>query len=226
MALDISRISGICFDIDGTLSDTDDQFVQRLNKWLKPFQFIFSERDILTISRRIIMVTESPATYLHGLPDRLGIDGILAGLGDYFYRKGLRSSPEPFSLIDGIDGMLEALYTLYPLGIVSARGESSVNYFLDQFHLNRYFQIVVTAQTCRRTKPHPSPILWAAENMGILPEECLMVGDTTVDITAGKSAGAQTVGVLCGFGEREELLNAGADLILETTSELISYMAL
>ena len=47
-----------------------------------------------------------------------------------------------------------------------------------------------------------------------------MIGDTTVDIRAGKSAGAQTVGVLCGFGEKEELLRMGADHILKNTADL------
>jgi phosphoglycolate phosphatase-like HAD superfamily hydrolase len=60
--------------------------------------------------------------------------------------------------------------------------------------------------------------------MGVKPEECLMIGDTTVDMRAGKSAGAQTAGVLCGFGEKEELLRFGADVILETTSELANKL--
>jgi len=51
-----------------------------------------------------------------------------------------------------------------------------------------------------------------------------MVGDTTVDIRAGKSAGTQTIGVLCGFGEENELRQLGADMILTTTSELIQVL--
>ena len=51
-----------------------------------------------------------------------------------------------------------------------------------------------------------------------------MIGDTTVDIQAGKAAGAQTVGVLCGFGEEPELKKKGADMILNTTSELTSLL--
>jgi phosphoglycolate phosphatase len=47
-----------------------------------------------------------------------------------------------------------------------------------------------------------------------------MVGDTTVDIRAGRAAGAQTVGVLCGFGEEAELRRQGADLILPSTADL------
>ena len=51
-----------------------------------------------------------------------------------------------------------------------------------------------------------------------------MAGDTTVDIRAGKSAGAQTVGVLCGFGEEPELRRQGADLILPGTADLVKVL--
>ena len=47
-----------------------------------------------------------------------------------------------------------------------------------------------------------------------------MIGDTTVDILAGKRAGAQTVGVLCGFGTQRELVKAGADVVLNNLEEL------
>ena len=60
--------------------------------------------------------------------------------------------------------------------------------------------------------------------MNVSPENCLMIGDTTVDIRAGKSAGAQTVGVLCGFGEEPELRKMGADEILEDTTGLLGIL--
>jgi len=108
------------------------------------------------------------------------------------------------------------------MSVVSARGGRSTKMFLNQFNLTPFFESIATAQTCRYTKPYPDPILWAAERMRVSPHECLMVGDTTVDIKAAKAAGAQSIGVLCGFGEREELEKVGADLILESTSELLS----
>jgi phosphoglycolate phosphatase len=116
--------------------------------------------------------------------------------------------------------MLLTLSTVYPLAVVSARGRRSTEFFLDQFQLKPYFGSIVTAQTCRYTKPWPDPILFAAQTLGIAPENCLMIGDTVVDIKAGKAAGAQTVGVLCGFGKEDELIKAGADLILENTCML------
>jgi len=47
-----------------------------------------------------------------------------------------------------------------------------------------------------------------------------MIGDTTVDIRAGRKAGSQTVGVLCGLGEEPELRRCGADVILPSTADL------
>jgi HAD superfamily hydrolase (TIGR01509 family) len=106
------------------------------------------------------------------------------------------------------------------MAVVSARDHRGTLAFMDAFDLTRYFKCIATAQTTPYTKPRPDPILWAAEQMGVSPEACLMVGDTTVDMRAGKAAGAQTVGVLCGFGEEDELVKTGADTILPSTSDL------
>ncbi|MBK7338591.1 MAG: HAD family hydrolase [Saprospirales bacterium] len=51
-----------------------------------------------------------------------------------------------------------------------------------------------------------------------------MIGDTTADIRAGKAAGAQTVGVLCGFGEEPELRKMGADEIIDDTTKLLDVL--
>jgi phosphoglycolate phosphatase-like HAD superfamily hydrolase len=166
------------------------------------------------------MITETPANTLYGIPDQLGIDDELNALGNLIYQLGLGRSPSPFQLIEGVHRTLRICGKHYPLSIVSARGKRSTERFLSQFGLRDYFSAVATAHTAEHTKPYPDPIRWAAQKMGVLPEECLMIGDTTVDITAACRAGAQSVGVLCGFGEQEELHKAGANLILNTTSDL------
>jgi phosphoglycolate phosphatase len=52
-----------------------------------------------------------------------------------------------------------------------------------------------------------------------------MIGDTTIDIRTGLAAGAQTIGVLCGFGTEAELRRTGAGLILRTTSDLLAVLS-
>lgn len=224
MPLDLSRIRALCFDVDGTLSDTDDQFVQKVAKNLQSIKFIFPNNNPRSFARRFVMAVESPGNFLFGIPDQLGFDSALAKMGDSLYALGLSKDPKPFLLIQGIQQMLAQLGAAYPLAVVSARGERSTGWFLDQFNLRQYFRCIASAQTCRYTKPHPDPIEWAARQMNVMPHECLMIGDTTVDILAAKAAGAQSVGVLCGFGEKDELVEAGADLILEQTAELVGEL--
>ncbi len=224
MVLDKSRIRALCFDVDGTLSDTDDQFVEKLTKLLNPMRFLLPSRDPRSLARRFVMATENPGNLIYGIPDRLGIDDEIAALGDAIYRLGLGKGPKPFKLVPGVKEMLIQLQDQYPLAVVSARGGRSTGWFLDQFELKPLFQCVATAQTCEHTKPYPDPIEWAAQQMGVSSQECLMIGDTTVDILAAKAAGAQSVGVLCGFGERDELIQVGADQIIEETSLLPSIL--
>jgi N-acetyl-D-muramate 6-phosphate phosphatase len=220
MSLELSRIRALCFDVDGTLSDTDDQFVRKLTGWLQPARFAFRERDPLSFARRFVMMTETPANFVFGLPDRLNIDGFFHHLGNGLYRLGLGKATHPFLAVPGMADALDSLRHRFVLCVVSARDQRSTQQFLDQFGIAPFFHCIATAHTCRHTKPFPDPILWAAQQMGVQPTQCLMIGDTTVDIRAGKAAGAQTVGVLSGFGELAELQKLQTDLILPSVAEL------
>ena len=223
MPLHVSRIQAICFDVDGTLSDTDDVMVAELAQLLYPFNFLFPGRDLIKVARSIVMETEGTANFLVGLPDRIGLDDEVFALKDWLVRL-TKTKVKPFQIIPGVKEMLAELSQRYPLAVVSARDTTSTMEFLNQFDLVSSFKVIATDQTCKHTKPFPDPILWAAAKMGAAPENCLMVGDTTIDIRAGKAAGAQTIGVLCGFGEEDELRLLGADMILATTPELIQVL--
>jgi len=223
MPLHVSRIHAICFDVDGTLSDTDDVMVAQLAELLFPFNFLFPGKDLIKMARGLVMETEGTANFLIGLPDRIGLDDEIFAVKDWLVRLS-KKKVRPFQIIPGTKAMLENLCMRYPLAVVSARDTSSTMIFLEQFELVPYFKAIATDQTCEHTKPYPDPILWAADRMGVLPSACLMVGDTSIDIRAGKAAGAQTIGVLCGFGEAPELRLLGADMILATTPELVHVL--
>ena len=71
-------------------------------------------------------------------------------------------------------------------------------------------------------KPHPMPVRMAAEQLGVDAEQCIMVGDTSVDIRAGKAAGALAVGVRCGFGQDGDFHEA--DLVLDRPEQLLEWL--
>ena len=225
MPIDLGRGRAICFDIDGTLSNTDDQFVQRLVKLLTPFDFMLGNNDIYPFARRLVMLTEGPGNWIYGIAGRFGLDGRIVAVGDWLYEMGIRETDAPFIMIDGVREMLVKLHNHFPLSIISVRGRKSTFRFLFQFELLPFFSAVATGQTCKHTKPYPDPIEWAAERMGVSASSCLMIGDTVSDIMAGKNAGTQTVGVLCGFGDEKELKKAGADLIIKNTPDLLDLLS-
>jgi phosphoglycolate phosphatase len=205
--------------VDGTLSDTDDLYAQKVSRFFP--RFLFKDPD--HSARRFVMWVEAPGNALLGLADRLGIDDEMVAVINWLSRHR-KQSFKKFLLVPGVDEMLKQLHGRYPMAVVSARDEQGTMAFLEQFDLVKYFDAIISGLSAEHTKPYPDPILLAAKKMNIAPENCLMIGDTTVDIRAGKSAGAQTVGVLCGFGEEPELRKMGADMILEDTPKLVELI--
>lgn len=222
MPLDQKRIKALCFDVDGTLRDTDDAYTIYLATILDRLSWFNSKWNVNKTARNIIMSVEGPANLIYSIPDRIGLDDELAKISDWLHHVGIfkNKTDKSFLVIDGVTKALEELNPHFPMTVISARGRRGTEAFINTCGFNKYFKAVVSAQTAHRTKPHPAPIIWAAEKMGVAPENCLMIGDTTVDILAGKRAGAQTVGVLSGFGEEKELIEKGADLIIDSVSDL------
>jgi HAD superfamily hydrolase (TIGR01549 family) len=235
MPLDLSRIRALCFDVDGTIADTDDHLVAQLALMLDKVPLV-SGRRAERLARQAVMGAETPVHGAYALLDRLGLDVPVARLrtrlraakmrgGDPSHTRNIEAIDEiPHDMMTGVQEMLKKLATHYPMCTISTGGAPRVERFLAHYGVLELFAAVVGAQTTARMKPHPEPLLYAADAMRVAPEECLMIGDTTIDIRTGRSAGAQTVGVLCGFGTEGELRRSGAGLILPTTSDLLAVL--
>jgi N-acetyl-D-muramate 6-phosphate phosphatase len=216
MSIPFHQIHAILFDLDGTLVDTDDTAAAHLAQRLRP---ILGDRA-WSLSRWLLMQIETPGNMFITLLDWLHLDGLVMGLLDTLRRRRAAHAPH-FQLIPGVEEMLQTLAPHYKLGLVTTRSRRHIEQFLASVpHLAPLFQVTVGRQDTRRLKPHPSPVQWAAAILTVPLPNCLMVGDTTMDIKAARRAGAWSVGVLCGFGQRKELAKAGAHLILNSTAEI------
>ncbi len=218
------QIEAVLFDLDGTLIDTDDQQVEALARRLRGISRLLPGRDPEKAARRVLLKAEGPANMILTTLDSVGLDDNLFALAERLHRlKGQRTAAN-FRLVPGADAALRALESHYRLGLVTTRGQRDTEAFLVQYQLADLFEVVVTHESTPRIKPHPEPVRHAAEALGLSPEHCAMVGDTTMDVEAAKKAGAWAIAVLCGFGEWEELKAAGADLILDSTAELPDWL--
>ena len=213
-------IRAILFDLDGTLLDTDDMLVERWAGRLDRVPLLRRLYKGQRLARRVVMAIETPMNALITLLDILGLDEKFFALSDWVRLILGQRTPAQYVAIEGAVQFIRELSTTYDLAIITTRSRVDTSVFLKAFGLIDCFEVIVTRQDVKRLKPHPEPVRQAAEKLGLPPEQCVIVGDTTVDVQAGKRAGALTVGVLCGFGERPELERLQPNLLLETTTQL------
>jgi len=235
MALDLARIRALCFDVDGTIADTDDHLVAQLAGLIAKVPGISGRRGE-RLARQAVMGLETPVHGAYAMLDQLGLDVPLTRLrtrlkavrqrqADPAHTRNPEALDEvPHEMVAGVQEMLQKLAEHYAMVTISTGGAPRVERFLEHYGVRELFTAVIGSQTTRRMKPHPEPLFYGAEKMGVEPTQCLMIGDTTIDVRTGVAAGAQTVGVLCGFGTERELREAGAGLILRTTSDLLSVL--
>jgi beta-phosphoglucomutase-like phosphatase (HAD superfamily) len=172
MTLDINRIKAICFDIDGTLSDTDDLYIQKVLPFFKPFSVFTPKKEPTFLARRLIMNLETPGNELYHLLDRFGMDAFAGKVYSRINKTVSVKKAKKYLMIPGTEQVLRTLKQHFPLSVVSAGSHSSIFGFLEAFSLTGFFNAIATSQTCEYTKPFPHPVIWAAEQMKVKPEEC------------------------------------------------------
>jgi phosphoglycolate phosphatase len=126
-------------------------------------------------------------------------------------------------LIDGTRDMLRNLKNReIKTGVVTRNCLSAVTCVFSDIHA--YCEVVVTREMTRKVKPHPEHLLTALTLLDITPECATMVGDHPMDITLGKEVGTLTIGVLSGYSSSNDLIEAGADIIIATAAGILDVL--
>jgi phosphoglycolate phosphatase len=95
---------------------------------------------------------------------------------------------------------------------------------LRKFGIAKHFRVIVTGNDTNYPKPSPEGLMRCSTKLGVRICDCVVVGDSTVDIQAGRNAGAKTVAVLSGIFSFEELQKQKPDLILENVAKLPDFL--
>ncbi len=123
------------------------------------------------------------------------------------------------------DGVSEALQRLWwaSFAVVSNKPERFSRRILDGLRIGDRFCAILGGDSMPERKPDPAPLLKAMALCEAGAQETVMIGDSSVDILAGKAAGVFTCGVTGGFRDRSELESAACDLILSSFVEIPDY---
>ncbi|HPL62685.1 MAG TPA: HAD family hydrolase [Syntrophales bacterium] len=124
-------------------------------------------------------------------------------------------------LIEGVKEMLaETKRRGIKAGVVTRNCRDAVGAIFPD--IVEYCGAVITREDTERVKPHPDHLRTALRALKTSAPGAIMVGDHPMDIRAGRSIGAFTVGVLTGYSEKEDLVRAGADLVISSAAALVS----
>lgn len=130
------------------------------------------------------------------------------------------------SVYDGVPEMLDALRAAgCKLVLATSKPEETAHLVLDHFCLKDKFTLVAGSREKEGILEKDTVIADAIQRLGITDRTgIVMVGDRSNDIEGGKVNGLKTLGVLYGYGGREELTKAGADLLAETPAEVAKLL--
>jgi HAD superfamily hydrolase (TIGR01509 family) len=212
------KVKGILFDLDGTIVDSRGAYLEAAKI---AFQAMGHKppttKTALQIPKR--------------LEQNQPIDDLIHSNTTHFlsvYLKTFYAVTEVKTKpIPNIHLALEALQQTAKLALITMRNIPKITIIkeLRQFGLARYFTHFITARDTSKPKPSPEALIEALKAIDVQICDCLIVGDSTSDIEAGKAAGIKTAAVLSGLYKKKELAQLKPDLILKDATELPNYIS-
>ena len=204
---------GILFDLDGTIFDTIPAYIEAAKITFKTIGCPLPENGKLLQIAKSIEQKESLRDLINGDPNTF-LPIYLKAFYDISTHKA-----KPFP---NVACTLETLSKKAKLSVITMRfvPGGAITNELKQFGLDKYFAHVVTSLDTHKPKPSPEGLIKAVTAMDVQMCDCVIIGDSTVDVMAGKAAGIKTVSVLTGLYSREELAKVNPDFIINDISEL------
>ncbi len=215
-------VEALLFDLDGTLVETDEELVRVWAMRIAPLKRVIPALDPERVVRWWLARLEGPISMVIALLDQRSMDERALDWIERLHRVLGYPSAEAFVPVPGAVEAIRQLGERYRVGIVTTRRLAEAQEFVRQNGLEECVEVIVARDNYPRLKPHPGPILHAAQELGVEVERCAVVGDTAVDIAAAQAAGALAIGVLSGFGQKDDL--ESADLVVDSVFDLLDWL--
>ncbi len=211
----------VVFDVDGTLLDSQHNIITAMAVACRgagvPVPSDSATRGVIGLS-----LDDAIAQVTPGVPDSTRTR-VVDLYRDAFF--ALRTRPDHHEpLFPGARAVLDALDAAgCLLGLATGKSRRGVSAVLERHGLTSRFLTIQTADV-GPGKPHPAMLQRAMADVGADPDQTVMVGDTTFDMTMARAAGTDAVGVAWGYHPVAALREAGARLVLESMETLPAHL--
>ena len=205
----------ILFDLDGTISDPGIGITNSVAYALEKFNIKVKERTELY--KFIGPPLQDSFEQVYGLKEK-ECENAITYYREYFKERGLYEN----ELYDGMEQLLKDIRNAgKKIILATSKPEKFAVEILEYFKIEQYFDMIAGATMDSSRSKKADVIAYALKESGIEDlSSVVMVGDREHDIFGAKENGIASIGVLYGYGDREELQNAGALHIVETVDEL------
>lgn len=212
-------IKASIFDLDGTLADTLSTIANYGNSALKAHNY-----PKIEIEKYKYLAGDGRDELIRRMLKTVG-DDELKGFEKVRKTYDTLYESDVMGVTTVFDGMKELLLTLkkkhIKIAVLSNKPNNVVPLIIENLFGRGFFDACIGQMDNIRRKPAPDGAIIIAEQFNIAPQNCLYVGDTSVDMKTGASAKMITVGVLWGFRDRQELEQNGAEYIVETPMDIL-----
>ena len=212
----------VIFDWDGTLADTKKAILRAFHQTLKENNYGVSDEFIASrigigaaeTFKEILKTAKQPY-------DQEIIDELVARKSEL----EIEFTSE-IVLFDGALELLEALNGKVKVGLASMNNRLVISHLIRALKVEKYFQVVLTAESITHSKPDPEIFIKCAQKLGANLGGCVVLEDSVFGVEAAKSASMACIAVTTGQYSRGMLKRKGANLVVSSlkSSEIVPFI--
>ena len=210
-------IKAIIFDLDGTLANTIPEIREGVNMTMEKLGHpTHSPESILSFinnGARHLIRCALPCE-LQG--DEAAVDHALAQFNQCYGETYMNTK----TTYDGVRELVEKLHGAYKIGVLSNKQDPFVKNLSRQLLGEEYCDAAQGVIAGMPPKPHPYHTEKIAAELGVSTEECVMIGDSDIDLLTAQNANMKHIGVTWGFRSEEFLREKGVKNLAHTADEL------
>ena len=221
-----NKYSLAIFDLDGTLLDTLPDLAGAVNYALRthdrPERTVGEIRRFISngvrklIERSLFITEDSKDTNDYTVSDRGLFDAVFADFVQYY----IEHVSDNTVAYPGMQDLVKRLKTSgIRTAVVTNKREDAAIKLMDAFYPGG-FDMVIGDGPDRERKPSPASLILVMDSLGVSKNETVYVGDSDVDLATAVNAGVDAVLVTWGYRSREDLVDAGAQVIVDRPDEL------
>ena len=210
------------FDMDGTLINSLEDLADSVNEAMDHYGFAHHTLE----EYRYFVGNGARKLIKRSIPkDKAQDEDFVSEVLYYYnscYERHLTNKTKPY---EGIIELLQKLQALkIPLGVCTNKQQFAADEIVSAMFPAKMFDAVIGDSKGLPRKPDPTKVLKIAAQFKVEPNQVAYFGDTSVDMETAHNAGFLSVGVTWGFRPKSELIESGAEILINHPSEIWQYV--